>query len=65
MGSLVQGMADFAPPGSRVSLVSPETPDELPASLGNCDFEHVQGSIASRETLLQVTLLSVNFCIAV
>ena len=55
VGSLVQGMADFAPPGSRVTLVSPETPGELPDALGNCQFRHLQGSVASRQTLLQAS----------
>lgn len=57
VGGLIQGMADFAPPGSRITLVSPETPAELPAKLGNCQFEHLEGSIASRDTLLEVRLV--------
>ena len=57
VGSLVRGMADFAPPGSRVTLVSPETPNDLPDNLGNCQFEHLEGSIASRQTLLKVSQL--------
>ena len=55
VGSLVQGMADFAPPGSTVTLISPETPDELPDVLGSCEFRHLQGSVASQQTLLQAS----------
>ena len=55
VGSLVQGMADFAPTGSQITLISPDALDDLPDELGNCQFRHPQGSIASRHTLLQVT----------
>lgn len=54
IGSLIQGMADFAPPGSKVTIVSPGTPEQLPGSSGSCQLEHLQGSIASQETLLKV-----------
>lgn len=57
IGSLIQGMADFAPPGSKVTIVSPGTPEQLPGSSGSCQLEHLQGSIASQETLLKVMRL--------
>lgn len=53
---LVNGLGEFAPPGSTVTLVSPERPDDLPSTCGTCRCQHLSGSIASRQTLLEVLL---------
>ena len=51
---LVQGLADFAPPGSSVTIVSPEEPGDLPSECGNCWCRHVEGSVTSQPVLLEV-----------
>lgn len=55
---LVQGLGDFAPPDSEVTIVSPEEPESLPS---NCRCQHVEGSIASRQALLEVQPLHFMF----
>ena len=51
---LVSGLGDFAPPGSTVTIVSPDEPDDLPSECGNCRCRHLEGSVASRQVLLEV-----------
>ena len=51
---LVNGLGDFAPPGSTVTIVSPDEPDDLPSECGNCRCRHLEGSVASRQVLLEV-----------
>ncbi|KAL0031396.1 hypothetical protein WJX79_008726 [Trebouxia sp. C0005] len=50
---LVNGLGDFAPPGSTVTIVSPDEPDDLPSECGNCCCRHFEGSVASRQVLLK------------
>ncbi|KAL0038546.1 hypothetical protein WJX77_010122 [Trebouxia sp. C0004] len=50
---LVNGLGDFAPPGSTVTIVSPDEPDDLPSECGNCCCRHLEGSVASRQVLLE------------
>lgn len=51
---LVNGLGDFAPPGSTVTIVSPDEPDDLPSECGNCRCRHLKGSHASLQILLEV-----------
>ncbi len=51
---LVNGLGDFAPPGSTVTIFSPDEPDDLPSECGNCRCRHLEGSVASRQILLEV-----------
>ena len=51
---LLQGLGDFAPAGSSVTIISPEKPDDVPGESGACTFQHLEGSIASRQVLMEV-----------
>ena len=53
---LLQGLGDFAPADSSVTIISPEKPDDIPAQSGACSFQHLEGSIASRQVLMEVKL---------
>lgn len=51
---LLQGLGDFAPADSSVTIISPEKPDDVPGESGACTFRHLEGSIASRQVLMEV-----------
>lgn len=59
---LLHGLEDFAPADSSVTIISPEKPDDIPEQFGACSFRHVEGSIASRQVLVEVNTASCALC---
>ena len=55
---LLLGLGDFAPEGSEVTIISPEAPPDLAPKCGTCQCQHLEGHIASRQVLDQVSLLA-------
>lgn len=53
---LIKGLGDFAPADSSVTIISPEKPEGLLKECGNCRCQHLEGSIASRQVLLEVSV---------
>ena len=51
---LLKGLGDFAPADSSVTIISPKKPDGIPEESGSCSFQHLEGSIASRQVLVEV-----------
>ena len=52
---LIEGLGDFAPADSSVTIISPEKPDGIPEECGTCECRHLEGSVASRQVLLEVS----------
>ena len=52
---LVKGLGDFAPADSSITIISPEKPDDIPEECGTCQCQHLEGSVASRQVLLEVS----------
>ena len=55
---LLLGLGDFAPEGSEVRIISPEAPPDLAPKCGTCQCQHLEGHIASRQVLEEVSLLA-------
>lgn len=52
---LLKGLGDFAPDDSSITIISPEKPGDFLEENGACHCRHLEGSIASRQVLLQVS----------
>ncbi|KAL3157123.1 hypothetical protein ABBQ38_001368 [Trebouxia sp. C0009 RCD-2024] len=50
---LLKGLGDFAPDDSSITIISPEKPGDFLEAKGACHCRHLEGSIASRQVLLE------------
>jgi len=60
ISDLTDGLADFAPPGSQVTIISRGRPEDLPERHGTCTFHHVDGSTTTSDSYAAADLANAD-----